>query len=81
MVEYNVDEVHSHILQILLAVDKCCREHRLDYYIWAGTMIGAVRHKGFIPWDDDLDIAMPRESYDMLIAHAKEWLQIGRAHV
>ena len=74
MVEYNVDEVHSRILQILLAVDKCCREHRLDYYIWAGTMIGAVRHKGFIPWDDDLDIAMPRESYDKLIVHAKEWL-------
>lgn len=57
-----------------MAVDKTCREHQLRYYIWAGTMIGAVRHKGFIPWDDDIDIAMPRPDYEQLIAHSSEWL-------
>ena len=74
MADYDVNAVHQRILQILLAVDNTCRQHQLRYYIWAGTMIGAVRHKGFIPWDDDLDIAMPRPDYDRLIRHAKEWL-------
>lgn len=74
MATYSVEDVHNHILKILLAIDRCAEEHGLDYYIWAGTMLGAVRHKGFIPWDDDLDIAMPRESYDRLIANCREWL-------
>ena len=71
---YSIDALHTKVLGILKAVHGVCREHGLHYYIWAGTMIGAVRHKGFIPWDDDLDIAMPRRDYDLLVAHAKEWL-------
>lgn len=74
MAKYNVRELQLRILAIAKAVDAVCDEHGLDYYMWAGTMIGAVRHKGFIPWDDDLDFAMPRPSYEKLIAHAKEWL-------
>lgn len=74
MAEYNIRELQLRILGILKAVDTVCREHNLRYYIWAGTMIGAVRHKGFIPWDDDLDIAMPRPDYDRLIEHAAEWM-------
>lgn len=74
MANYNVEEVHGRILRIAEAVDKACSEHQLRYYIWAGTMIGAVRHKGFIPWDDDLDIAMPRADYNKLVENAKEWL-------
>ena len=74
MANYNVDQLHQRILRILMAVDKTCREYGLRYYIWAGTMIGAVRHKGFIPWDDDIDIAMPRPDYEALIAHCQEWL-------
>ena len=60
MANYDIDDVHKHILKIAKAVDEVCEKHNLRYYIWAGTMIGAIRHKGFIPWDDDLDIAMPR---------------------
>ena len=56
------------------AIDRVCREHNLRYYLWAGTMLGAVRHKGFIPWDDDMDICMPRPDYEKLIAHWREWL-------
>lgn len=74
MVEYNVRSLQQRILGNLLAVDSVCREHGLRYYIYDGTMLGAVRHKGFIPWDDDLDIAMPREDYDIFVAHANEWL-------
>ena len=74
MATYDVELLHRRILRILLAVDHCCRDHQLRYYIWAGTMIGAVRHKGFIPWDDDIDIAMPRPDYEQLIAHSAEWL-------
>lgn len=74
MVNYDVEQVHKRIIKILLAVDKVCQEHNLTYYVWAGTMLGAIRHKGFIPWDDDLDIAMPRPDYDKLMECASEWL-------
>lgn len=74
MANYNIDELHKHILRIVKAIDTVCDRHSLRYYIWAGTMIGAIRHKGFIPWDDDLDIAMPRPDYNKLVEHAAEWL-------
>lgn len=74
MATYDIRPLQERILKILLAVDKVCKEHQLRYYIMAGTMLGAVRHKGFIPWDDDLDIGMPRADYDKLMRHAKEWL-------
>ena len=75
MVEYDVRTLQLRILGNLLAVDKVCREHSIHYYIYDGTMLGAVRHKGFIPWDDDLDIAMPREDYETFITYANEWLE------
>lgn len=74
MALYDIRPLQLRILDILVAFDKVCREHNLRYYLWAGTMLGAVRHSGFIPWDDDADVAMPREDYDILIAHAAEWL-------
>lgn len=74
MADYDLKQLHGKMLDILLAIDKVCQEHNLRYYIIAGTMLGAVRHGGFIPWDDDADICMPHEDYDKLIAHSKEWL-------
>lgn len=74
MATYDIRPLQLRILKILLAIDKVCKEHHLRYYIMAGTMLGAVRHKGFIPWDDDLDIGMPRADYDLLMANAHEWL-------
>jgi len=71
---YDIRTLQLRILHNLLAVDRVCHEHNLRYYIVAGSLLGAVRHGGFIPWDDDLDIAMPRPDYDLLVAHAKEWL-------
>lgn len=69
-----LDKLHTCLLNLLKAVDKICRDHNLTYYISDGTMLGAVRHKGFIPWDDDADIFMPRPDYNKFIAHAQEWL-------
>lgn len=74
MATYEIRPLQLRILNILLALDKACKEHNLHYYLWAGTMLGAVRHNGFIPWDDDLDIAMPRKDYDLLMLNAKEWM-------
>ena len=74
MANYDIRPLQLRMLQVIEAIDHCCRDHRLRYYIWAGTQLGAVRHKGFIPWDDDIDIAMPRPDYEQLIAHSREWL-------
>lgn len=74
MATYDIRPLQLRILKILLAIDKVCKEHHLRYYIMAGTMLGAVRHKGFIPWDDDLDIGMPRADYDLLMANSHKWL-------
>ena len=74
MATYDIRPLQIHLLNMLLDVDKMCKAHRLDYFIVAGTQLGAVRHGGFIPWDDDLDIAMPRASNEQLMRHGREWL-------
>lgn len=74
MANYDIKALQKRILGILLEFDAVCKREKLRYCICGGTMLGAVRHKGFIPWDDDLDISMPRPDYERLIAHCKEWL-------
>lgn len=54
-------------LEVLLAIDAVCKEHGITYFLDSGTALGARRHGGFIPWDDDIDIGMPRKDYDRFL--------------
>ena len=52
------------ILDLVIEFDKVCKKHNLHYYLDGGSLLGAIRHNGFIPWDDDIDVTMPREDYE-----------------
>lgn len=69
--EYRIEEVQEIMLEILVEVDHICRENDIKYILDGGSMLGAVRHHGFIPWDDDLDIAMLRSDYNKLMELCK----------
>ena len=62
------------ILSIAKDIDELCRRNNIKYYLVGGSAIGAIRHQGFIPWDDDLDIIMDHQSYDIFIQAAKAQL-------
>ena len=62
-----LDKLHSVHLQILRDFIQVCKKYNLNYFVVYGTAIGAVRHSGFIPWDDDVDVAMLREDYEKFI--------------
>lgn len=64
-------EIQMISLEILKFITKICEENGFRYCLMYGTLIGAVRHRGYIPWDDDVDIAMPRPDYDAFLEYAR----------
>ncbi len=59
-----MNELQSKVLELLKEIDQLCRENGVEYYLTAGTLIGAIRHKGFVPWDDDADLIMTRDNWE-----------------
>lgn len=68
-------------LEIALEIKRICEENNINYSLSGGTLIGAVRHKGFIPWDDDIDMAMTRENYDKFLKIAPEKIDGNRFYI
>ena len=68
MKEISIDELKWIQVEIMVLIDEFCQHNNIRYSLSSGTLIGAVRHKGYIPWDDDIDIMMPREDYDRFVS-------------
>lgn len=70
----DIRKIQLLVFKIYLEFERICQKHHLRYYIAGGSILGAVRHKGFIPWDDDMDITMPRADYEKLLKIAPKEL-------
>ena len=66
-----IEEIQKQSVKILYAIDSICRQEGIKYFLAYGTLLGAVRHNGFIPWDDDIDVQMPRDDYDRFEEYCK----------
>ncbi|MCI9572690.1 MAG: LicD family protein [Lachnospiraceae bacterium] len=68
---FDIEKLHVTLIEILDYVVSLCEKHNIQYCLIYGSALGAYRHKGFIPWDDDMDIAMPRDDYEKFISIMK----------
>ena len=75
--DFKVDVVRKKVwaieIDLLLEFDRVCKKHGLKYFLAFGSLLGAIRHQGFIPWDDDMDVVMPRDDYQKLWLYAEDF--------
>jgi len=69
---YGLEKIHGGLFDIMVAIDELCEKHGIGYFLDSGTLLGAVRHNDFIPWDDDADLAMTRDNYEKFCKVADE---------
>lgn len=67
-----VDKIHDKEFEMLCKLDEACRKYNITYYLEAGTLIGAVRHHDFVPWDDDIDIYFKRKDFEKFLQHSDD---------
>lgn len=79
--DYEILELQDKIIETMQYIDSFMREHNITYYIFAGSVLGAIRHNGFIPWDDDFDIAMDNENYNKFIEACDKYLDKERYYL
>ena len=72
MEELSLREVQKIELELLLKFDSICQKNHMRYSLGGGSLLGAIRHKGFIPWDDDIDVMMPRPDYERFLQYCQE---------
>lgn len=75
MSDIELKKLQNTLLIIMDEIDRLCRLHNFKYSLFAGSLIGAIRHNGIIPWDDDIDICMPREDYNAFLETCKKELK------
>lgn len=79
--KYDLSGVHAVNLKLLKEIDRICRKYKIKYALDSGTLLGAIRHGGFIPWDDDVDVVFTRANYEMFKKVARRELPEGMSFV
>ena len=72
----NIKVLQTEELKVMKIIKEICEKENIRYFMIGGTLLGAIRHSGFIPWDDDVDLAMPRKDYERFLEVSNKYLPV-----